>query len=222
MPWPGDELIANASPAVEVLEPVKEPYSTSDERPLYRVTVLAKKDTTVKLRVTATHPDVKSFGTDRYFGWKLLNPEAYDDDMEARRDIARVSVALDKGRPTSERPGYLLITPGSKATATYTIEVAQAAALEKVEVGASYDSDAWVGEHELILGEMPAWKRFECRDGKRAGVWKVRVDGPCLFELADDGDVKSTQFNSGGAAKAEKELAKLVAKQQSKGYVALA
>jgi len=205
----------------------------------YIVTCLEKNGPVVRLEVILVHPDIETFGTERYFAWKLLSdfvsPDDDGDDVElARKYITRVEVGpLMHGSVTSQEHGWFSVKrefededdeDAELPTVVYTIEVSDPSLLRPVKVGDSEESVAYVETDKMIFDEPAAasdWRRFECTEGASSKFWEARLHGSMLHvrwgKLGTEGRSQEDDWLS--PERAEKAHKKLVAEKVKKGYV---
>jgi len=117
----------------------------------------------IKLEAMLVHPDVETFGTERYFAWKLLSdfvsPADDADELTlARKLIERVELGpLTHGTETERAPGWFKVARVSDdedaelPSVVYTLWVSDPSLIEPVQVGDSEESVAYVETDKLIL-----------------------------------------------------------------------
>lgn len=123
--------------------------------PNYYVEVVERRTDGVRLSLALSHDGVVDVGSDRVFGWRLLQEvagrDAYPDDARERAaaEVRRVTVGpVIDGRETSRDARAIFVDAASwvdedtPPTFHIDVEVAAPSALAGIEVGAECDSYA--------------------------------------------------------------------------------
>ena len=164
---------------------------------LYQATIEEKAGSILRVRVTAVHPAVEEFGTDKGFAWQILSgwisPAGDESDAElAARHIQRVEhTPIEGGTVTQKNREFFSFarTSDEKPSVVYTLEVSAPSLIADIDIGA-IEKD---GYYEITTPEVAS--KIRAFEKKRTTKPKPAKAAPSLPSHTFE-DVRSLMFRT--------------------------